>query len=110
GKLLDGWTWLSLLTGVITLVILAFYIFYVPARSRNYGGWAAGARWLLWLTPLLLLTAIPVADWLGRKRWGRGLGYLLLAMSVFSASYPAWNPWRHPWLYNLMSELKWITY
>jgi hypothetical protein len=23
-------------------------------------------------------------------------------MSIFSASYRDWNPWRHPWIYELM--------
>jgi hypothetical protein len=109
-RLYAGLTWVALLTLVITLVVLAFYIFYVPDRSRNYGGWACGARWLLWLTPLLILSAVPAVDWLGTRRWGRGLGYMLLAFSVLSASYPAWNPWRHPWLYNLFTEMKWINY
>ncbi|MFL5244833.1 MAG: hypothetical protein ACJ8FY_22255 [Gemmataceae bacterium] len=109
-RLYGGLTWVSLLTLCVTLVVLAFYIFYVPDRSRNYGGWACGARWLLWLTPLLILSAVPAADWLGLRRWGRGLGYILLAVSVFSASYPAWNPWRHPWLYNLLTEMKLLDY
>jgi hypothetical protein len=109
-RLYGGLTWVALLTLVITLVVLAFYILYVPDRSRNYGGWACGARWLLWLTPLLILSAVPAVDWLSSRLWGRGLSYLLLAFSVLSASYPAWNPWRHPWLYNLFTEMKWINY
>jgi hypothetical protein len=109
-SLLDNMTWITLLTLALTLTLLGFYIFYVPDRSRNYGGWDVGARWLLWLTPFLLLSAIPVADWLGIRRWGRWFGYVLLAVSVFSASYFAWNPWRHPWLYNLLSEMNWVGY
>jgi len=110
GTLLNNMTWICLLTLALTLILLGFYIFYVPDRSRNYGGWAVGARWLLWLTPLLLLSAVPAADWLGTRRWGRWFGYVLLAVSVFSASYFAWNPWRHPWLYNLLSEMNWVGY
>jgi hypothetical protein len=99
--------WLAL---AATIILLVFYIFYVPDRNRNYGGWTCGPRWLLWLTPLFLLTLLPVADWLAGRRWGRVFGYTLLAVSVLSASYPAWNPWRHPWLYNYFTEMQWISY
>jgi len=34
----------------------------------------------------------------------------LLALSVLSVSYPAWNPWRHPWIYNLLEALDRIKY
>ena len=49
-------------------------------------------------------------DWLGGRRWGRGLAYGLLAVSVFSANYGPLNPWRHPWLYDLMEARGWISY
>jgi hypothetical protein len=91
---------------VVTIVTVGFYII----QTNNYGGWTAGPRWLLWLTPLLLLAMVPVADQLARGRWGRVLGYVLLAMSIFSVSYPAWNPWRHPWIYDLGQTLGWIGY
>jgi hypothetical protein len=26
----------------------------------------------------------------------------MLGVSVFSAFYSNWNPWRHPWLFDLM--------
>jgi len=29
---------------------------------------------------------------------------------VFSASYPALNPWRHPWLYHFLDARGWIPY
>jgi hypothetical protein len=90
----------------LTLVVFGFYLF----KTGNYGGWTSGLRWLMWLTPLWLLTMLPVADWLAARRWRRGIGLLLLAISVFSASYPAWNPWRHPWLYNFMENQGWIKY
>ncbi len=97
---------LSALTFVLTLVIVGFYII----KSDNYGGWTSGLRWLMWLTPLWLLTMLPALDWLALRRWGRGLAYVFLAISVFSASYPAWNPWRHPWLYNWLESQGWISY
>jgi hypothetical protein len=91
---------------VVMLVVIGFYII----KTNNYGGWTSGPRWLIWLTPLFLLTMIPAADWLALRRWGRALAYVFLAISVLSVSYPAWNPWRHPWLYNLMEKWGWIGY
>jgi hypothetical protein len=92
---------------VLTLTLLAFYF---QVSSRNYGGWTSGPRWFFWLTPFWLLAMLPVADRLATRRWGRGLAYVLLAVSVLSVSYPAWNPWRHPWIYNYMEWRGWIPY
>ncbi len=94
----------GLLTLGVTAVVLAFYILVLDERKRNYGGWTSGPRWLLWLTPLWLVALLPAADWLGRRRWGRVLGYALLALSVLSVSYPEYSPWRHPWLYNFLES------
>src|SRR5262249_188660 len=73
------------------VAVILFYVGYVS--HGNYGGWTSGARWLIWLTPLWLVALVPAADWLSGRRWGRGVAYVLLALSVLSASYPAWNPW-----------------
>ncbi len=100
----------ALLTLLLSIVVIGFYIGGVNERNRNYGGWTSGLRWFFWLTPLWLLTMLPAADWLSSRRWGRGLAYLLLGISVFSASYPAWNPWRHPWLYDLLQAYGLINY
>jgi hypothetical protein len=35
---------------------------------------------------------------------------VLLAISVLSVHYPAWNPWRHPWLYDFMQTQDWLKY
>jgi hypothetical protein len=101
---------LGALTLLLTLIVLGFYLAWVPERNRNYGGWTCGPRWLLWLTPLWLLCLLPAADRLAGSRWGRGMAYALLAVSVASASYPAWNPWRHPWLYRWLDALGQIPY
>jgi hypothetical protein len=98
------------LTLLLTIVVVGFYIVGVNPRNRNYGGWTSGLRWLLWLTPLWLAAMLPVADWLAPRRWGRGAAYVLLAISVFAVSYPGWNPWRHPWLYDFLQAHGWINY
>jgi hypothetical protein len=94
------------LTPIVLAVVLAFYI----ARTNNYGGWSSGPRWLFWLTPLLLVALIPAADRLGRSRVGRGVAYLCLGASVFSAAFPWTNPWRHPWIYQWFEYMDWVHY
>jgi hypothetical protein len=91
---------------LLSAVVVGFYLRY----SDNYGGWTNGLRWLMWLTPVWLTCLLPMADRLAASRWGRALGYALLAVSVFSASYQPWNPWRHPWLYDLMQLWGWPGY
>jgi hypothetical protein len=98
------------LTLLLTIVVLAFYIGWVNERSRNYGGWTSGLRWLLWLTPLWLVAMLPAAGWLAGRRWGRALACVLFGISVLSASYGARNPWRHPWLYDFLQAQGWINY
>jgi hypothetical protein len=94
------------MTLLLTVVVVGFYL----VKTDNYGGWTNGLRWLMWLTPLWLLVMVPVADHLGGCRWGRGLAYLLLAVSIISVSYRSWNPWRHPWLYELFEAMGWPGY
>jgi hypothetical protein len=91
---------------LLSVVVFAFYLW----KSNNYGGWTSGPRWFFWLIPLWLLAMIPAADRLSRCRWGRGFAYVLLTFSALSAAYPAWNPWRHPWIYNLLEHRGWIDY
>ena len=95
---------------VLTVTVVVFYTLVVDPRTHNYGGWTSGPRWLMWLTPFLLLGALPCADWLAGRPRGRWLAYILLGVSVLSVSYPAWNPWRHPWLYDLFQALGWLQY
>jgi hypothetical protein len=102
----DAWVVVAAMTLVLTVVVVGFYL----VKSDNYGGWTAGLRWLMWLTPLWLLTMLPAVDRLGQHRWGRWLALILLAWSVFSVSYPAWSPWRHPWLYNLLESGGYVAY
>jgi len=82
---------------VCTVVCLAFYVAR-PLEDRNYGGMATGFRWALWFAPLWLFAMLPAADALAATRPRRIAAAALLAASVASASYPAWNPWTLPWL------------
>ncbi len=99
---------ITVISLAVSLVVFVFYAFVV--ETANYGGWTNGPRWLLWLTPLWLFAMLPSADWLGRRRWGRALSLILLALSVLSASYSDWNPWHHPWLYHWMELNGWLPY
>ena len=99
-------TVLGMLTLLVTAVVVGFYL----VKSDNYGGWTSGLRWLMWLTPLWLLTMIPVVDLLGKNRVDRVFALGLLAWSVFSVSYRLWNPWRHPWLYDWLDYAGVIAY
>ncbi len=90
----------------LSVVVIGFYVY----KSDNYGGWTNGPRWLMWLTPLGLVTMLPAVDWLGQRRWGRALALVLLALSVLAMSYQLWSPWRHPWLYTFMEARGWVRY
>jgi hypothetical protein len=100
---------LAAITLVTTVVVLAFYLTR-PQIDRNYGGGTCCLRWLLWLTPLWLVTLLPAADWLGTSRWGRGLAIVMLIVSVFSVLYAADNPWSHPWIFDYWVAMGWINY
>ena len=91
---------------ILTAVLLAFYL----VKSDNYGGNSCGARWLQWLTPLLLVSTLPAVDRLLASRPGRWLVMALLAISVMSATAGSGNPWRRPWLYDAMKWLGWPGY
>jgi hypothetical protein len=97
------------LTLLTTIVVVGFYLTR-PQIDRNYGGGTCCLRWLIWLTPLGLLTLLPAADWLSGRRWGRGLCVALLVVSVFSAGYAADNPWSHPWIFDYWTAMGWIDY
>lgn len=98
---------LGLAIAALSLVCLAFYLSR-PQRDRNYGGMTSGFRWAFWFAPVWLLGILPAADRMAKSRWWRGVAYVLLAVSVLSASYPTWNPWSHPWLLNWLQSLGWI--
>lgn len=90
----------------LSLICILFFIFR-PLADRNYGGMTTGFRWLFWLIPLWWLTAAPVVRDVASRRAGRWAVYAALAVSVFSATYGALNPWTQPWLYDCWKQLGW---
>jgi len=109
GEALASRRLIAVTTIVITAVVLAFYLTR-PQIDRNYGGGTCCLRWLLWLTPLWLLTMLPAVDRLSHSRFGRVVVLALLVVSVFSANYAADNPWSHPWLFDYWTAIGWIKY
>ncbi len=66
----------------------------------------AGFRWAFWMAPLWLVAMQPAADWASRRRWSQLVAALLLGFSVLSVSYPTWNPWTQPWLWDAIEAFK----
>ncbi len=97
---------LGSMTAVISAVVMTYFIF----KTNNYGGFTSGPRWFFWLIPLWLLTGLPGFDRRGQTRTGRLVLAILLGFSVFSVFYPAWNPWRPPWILQAMERLEWVNY
>ncbi len=105
-----GWTleMFAAMTLVVSVTVFCFYL--TRTQSYNYGGNTSGPRWLFWLIPLWVLAIPPAADRLARSGVGRLLCALLLGFGVLSVFYPAWNPWRNPWLLQLMEYSGWVRY
>jgi hypothetical protein len=102
------WRQVMWLTAGVSVVVIVFFAAVVS--TVNYGGWTSGPRWFFWLTPLWLLGLLPAADRLAASPIGRIVGYVCLALSTLAVSYPAWNPWRHPWIYQAMEGWGWPGY
>lgn len=99
---------LAVFVAVVSLACLVFYIGVVGQGDRNYGGMTSGLRWMFWLIPMWLVVMLPAADLVARWKWSRCLAVVFLAVSALSASYPTWNPWTQPWLYDFMEYLGWL--
>jgi len=91
---------LAVITLALSLIVFVFYL--TRTKSYNYGGFTSGPRWLFWLIPLWSI-ALPLAgDRLSRGRVGRLVCAALLGFSVLAVFYPAVNPWRSPWIQQLL--------
>lgn len=101
----DAMRRLAVLIGAVSVVVIVFYLYFVRHEDRNYGGVTCGFRWVIWLTPLWLWAALPAADWMAMTNARRRTGYVLLAISVFSASYAVWSPSISPWLSEVFTFL-----
>ena len=104
-----GLTLAGLLTLAVTVVVLASTSCGSDGQ-RNYGGWTSALRWLIWLTPLWLVTLLPVADWLAGAAGAECWAIFCWRVSVISVSYPQYSPWRHPWVYNFLEAHGLIKY
>ncbi len=97
---------LAAVTVSVSVVVFAFYVW----KTNNYGGSTSGPRWLFWLTPLWILGLVRCGDGLARSATGRVLAAFLLGFSAMSAFYPAWNPWRSPWILQWFEIQGWVRY
>ena len=89
-------------TWLLTAAVLGFYL--TRTANYNYGGTSVALRWLVWLSPLWAVSLVPLADRCARRRWFVWLAAALLGASVASAWWSSPNPWRHPWLYDVVGE------
>lgn len=89
-----------------SVVVVGFYLSR-GLEDRNYGGVSSGFRWAFWLIPLWLWLSMHALKNI-QAAWQRRLVEVLVAVSVFSASYPWNNPWTSPWLMQLGEQQGWF--
>lgn len=98
-----NWMGLVLLISITLLYIIA---------TRNYGGGCQGPRWLLWLTPFLLIAMPQVLQRHFHSRNFRTFACLALLISVYSVSYALvkgpWGDSRDSWLHWIFRYMHWI--
>jgi hypothetical protein len=99
---------LALMIGALTIICLVFYLGLRPQSDRNYGGMTSGFRWMFWFAPLWLVVMLPAVDKMAGSAFWRGTALVFLAISVLSASFPTWNPWTQPWIYQWMEASGWL--
>ncbi|MEZ6060309.1 MAG: hypothetical protein R3C19_08115 [Planctomycetaceae bacterium] len=107
-----------LLTGAgLSLAVLGFYL--TKTANYNYGGNSSSLRWMLWLVPFWWYGMIPAVVWITDGRPSQRPSQraalsvvigMLLAMSVFTASWSLSKPWKPSWLYSVMEQAGWINY
>lgn len=94
-------------------LVVAVTVLYIFA-THNYGGGCQGPRWLMWLTPFLLIGLPPVLERHFHARAFRAMAYSALFVSVFSIGYAlVQGPWGHArdsWLHWVFRWLRLIDY
>ncbi|HOW73646.1 MAG TPA: hypothetical protein PKY77_23855 [Phycisphaerae bacterium] len=97
---------LAAFTLILTAIVTAVY----AVQTSDYGGTSEGFRWMFWVIPFwLVFLPMGVAP-LANLRIGRGLCYLLLAVSVMSVGFALRTPWADSWAHLLFRQFKWIRY
>jgi hypothetical protein len=102
------YSFVGAMTIIVSITVFAFYL--TRTASYNYGGNTSGPRWLFWLIPLWILGGLPAFDGLAKTRLRRAFAALLLGFSVLSVFYPAWNPWRNPWILQMLERTGTVNY
>ena len=100
----EGWQMLAITIFAVSIVVVVFYLTRHP-WDRNYGGSTSGFRWVFWMAPLWITALTPAADRLSASKAGCYFLLILLGLSVLSVAAPTWNPWTHPWLYQLLEHM-----
>jgi hypothetical protein len=83
--------------------IVAFFAFFI-VRSRNYGGWCVGMRWLIPVMPLLMLY---FGLWLDRVRVTRvtwALVLLAFSISCFNVQDSLTSPFQYSVWHNWLED------
>lgn len=94
------WLGVSLVSAASVLAFLIFFIW----RTRNYGGWCVGMRWLVPIMPLLLLY---FGFWLDRVRVTRLLWMLVLlafGVSCFNVQDALSSPYQYSVWHNWIED------
>ena len=100
----EGWQMLSVVIFAVSITVIIFYLTRHP-WDRNYGGSTSGFRWVFWMAPLWITALAPAADRLSSNKAGCCFLLILLGLSVLSVAAPTWNPWTHPWIYQLLEPM-----
>lgn len=92
----------------LSVAVLGFYL--TRTANYNYGGNTYGLRWIIWLSPMWIISLVPALEKLTQQRRGMWLILGCLAVSAYSAQASAKNPWGESWLFHRLSLAGWIDY
>jgi energy-coupling factor transporter transmembrane protein EcfT len=105
---------LAVLVLLLTGAVVALY----TVKTNNYAGGSQGPRWLFWLIPFWLVMLPAGVELFARRRIGRFVCYLFMAVSLFSVAWatpqiddatntlrPRRSPWGASWAHELFRHL-----